>query len=279
LETIEAEDVYIVDDIFLIDRKRLHRIAELMKERGIRKRFLCFGRSDFIAENEDLMGRWAELGLAAVLVGLEAVTDAELASLGKRNTVDRNRRAVEVLRTHGIDTYGSLVPGPDYGPAEWERLWSFIDETGLYYLNVSPLTPYPGTTLWPREGEKVTVPRSAHGLWDLSHVLLPTKMPLRDYYRALLQTYSRAVLKPGRARHVTSRARPPWWSRSSLGLWWGILRVYLQLRFAHRHHRRPQLAKAMSKGPPVPGLQGRERTYPGTTTDRPSVLPTTGGLP
>lgn len=236
LAAIREPEVYIVDDIFLINRRRLAGIAALVREHGIRKRYLCFARADFIAENEDVIAEWAELGLSGVLVGLEAATDAELASMAKRSSVQYNREAVAVLRRNGVDPYGSLIPGPDYEPADWARLERFIEETGLYYLNISPLTPLPGTPVWEAERERITVPRARHALWDLSHVVLPTRMPLRDYYRALLHAYATAIVNPRRAARLTLRPRPPLLSRASLRIWWGVLRVWLQLRRAHRHH-------------------------------------------
>ena len=261
---IAAQDIYIVDDIFLINRRRLGRIAELMRARGIRKNILCYGRSDFIAENEDVIAEWAELGLRAVLIGLEASTDSELDSMNKENSVDYNRRAIEVLRRHGVDTYGSLIPHPDYSHDDWMRLQRFIDETGLYYLNVSPLTPLPGTAIWEEYADRVTVSREAHGLWDLSHAVLPTRLPLRDFYRELLGVYVRTTLDIRRANRLTLRTRPSVFSPAYLRLWGGAIRIFLQFMTAHRHHTPAALAAATDVGPPVPGLVRRQRSTTAT---------------
>jgi radical SAM superfamily enzyme YgiQ (UPF0313 family) len=277
LETIEEKEVYIVDDIFLINRRRLRKIADLLVERGIEKNFLCYGRSDFIAENEDVIEEWAGLGLKAVLIGLEASTDSELDSMNKQNTVDYNARAIEVLRRHGVDTYGSLIPDPSYGPGEWERLWRFIEDNGLYYLNISPLTPLPGTSIWEDWSDQVTVPRRAHGLWDLSHALLPTRMPLRAFYRSLLRTYQRTIMNLRRAARLSLRTRPPVLSRAYFRIWWGCVRISLQFMGAHRHHRPEAIAEAMDRGPAVPGLRRRLRRGSGTVAERPSLRPRRAG--
>ncbi len=254
LAQIEAEDVYIVDDIFLINRKRLERLAELLRQRNIHKRYLVYARADFIAENEDVVAEWAGLGLRAVFIGLEATTDPELESMNKECTVDANREAIEVLRRHGVDTYGSLVTQPDYGPEDWERLTQFIDETGLYYLNVSPLTPMPGTKIWDDYKDRTVIDREAHGLWDLSHVLLATRQPLKSYYRSLLGVYLHACLNPRRARRLSLRTSPPILSLKFLRLWLGGLRVASQFLVAHRHHSERELRKARDRGAPVAGL-------------------------
>ncbi len=254
LAQIETEHVYIVDDIFLINRTRLNHLSRLLSERGIHKKYLVYGRADFVAENEDIIEEWAHLGLSAVIVGLEATTDPELASMNKETTVDSNRRAIAVLRRHGVDTYASLIPQPDYMPEDWARLQRFIEDNGLFYLNISPLTPMPGTTIWDQYKDQITVSRSAHGLWDLSHPVLPTQMPLKAYYRSLLGVYTRSVMDVRRANRLMLGARPPMWSPKFLRLWLGALKVLFQLRSAHHHHSPRQLARAMDTGPEVPGL-------------------------
>jgi radical SAM superfamily enzyme YgiQ (UPF0313 family) len=250
LAGIEEDDVYIVDDIFLAMPERLHRLAELIRARGIRKKYLAYARADFIATHEDIIAEWAVLGLSAVFMGLEATTDQELRELGKHTSVDFNTRAIEVLRRHGVDTYASLITQPDYMPEDWERLWRFIERTGLYYVNISPLTPLPGTRFWDHSAHSLTVPRRAHSLFDLSHVLLPTRVPLRDYYRALLRLYMRTCLDPRRARRLSRRGLPAIWSPAYLRLWWGALQIYLQMRLAHRHHAPGELRDAQSRGQP-----------------------------
>jgi len=257
LAQIEANDVYIVDDIFLINRNRLARIAELLRARNIRKSYLVYARADFIAENEDVIAEWSKLGLKAVFVGLEAATDAELGSMDKECTVDYNRRAIAVLRKHRVDTYGSLITQPDYVEADWARLKQFIDETKLYYLNISPLTPMPGTLIWERYKDQTTVSRGAHGLWDLSHMLLPTRTSLKRYYRSLLGVYAHACFNPRRTAALSLRTAPPIWSWQFLRLWYGAFKIGRQFFTAHRHHTPAEVARAVDTGPEVPGLKPR----------------------
>jgi len=254
LAQIPTREIYIVDDIFLIHRARLERLARLLRERRICKRYLVYSRADFVAENEDLIADWRELGLRAVFLGLEAATDAELDSMDKRSSVDHNRRAVEVLRKHGIDTYASFVTQPDYTSTDWDRLRRFIDENQLYYLNISPLTPMPGTRIWDQWKDRLAVSRRAHGLWDFTHVLLPTSMPLKHYYRALLGTYLHASFSLRRFDRLRQSDAPSAYSLRFLRLWMGAMRIAWQLFRAHRHHRPAELARAEDRGPVVPEL-------------------------
>ncbi len=266
LEQIREEEIYIVDDIFLMDPPRLAEIAQLIRERNIRKRFLVYGRADFIAEHPEIIGEWADLGLTAVIVGLEATTDAELQSLEKRCTVDDNREAVRVLRDFGVDIYASLIPRPDYTRSDWDRMFEFIEQNELYYVNISPLTPMPGSPIWREHENRVCVDRSAHGLWDLTHCVLPTREPLKTFYRNLLRLYARTVLNIGRANRLTLRTRPPIWSFKYLRLWWGAVRIFCQFLRAHRHHSPAEMAVAMDRGPDVNGLEFRAGDNAASTT-------------
>jgi hopanoid C-3 methylase len=249
LRTIEAEHVYIVDDIFLIQPARLAELARLLKEYRIRKKYLVYARADFVSQNEGIVEEWAGLGLQAVFIGLEATTDSELQGMNKMATVDHNRRAIAVLRKHRVDVYGSLITGPDYVKEDWDRLKQFIDDNDLYFLNLSPLTPMPGTEIFNEYRDRLIVSREAHALWDLAHTVLKTKMPLKQYYRSLLGVYAHACLNPGRARRLKLATAPSIYSRQFWRLWFGAMKIARQFYFGYRHHTARELARAVSRGP------------------------------
>jgi glycine C-acetyltransferase len=278
LEQISETEVYIVDDIFLINQARLSEIAQLIRKRGIRKKFLVYGRADFISEHEEVIREWSALGMSAVIVGLEAGTDAELSDLDKRCTLAQNKRAIDVLRRQGVDIYASLITQPEYDVKDWRRLAEFIDEHKLYYVNISPLTPMPGSPIWKRYEPQITVDRAAHGLWDLTHCVLPTRLPLKQYYRQLLRLYAHTVLNMRRAGRITLRTRPPIRSLRYLRLWMGAARVFLQFVLVHRHHGPKELARARDRGPEVPGLSYRfAQMKTAGENMQPTVRDTAGG--
>lgn len=278
LRSIEAEEVYIVDDIFLINPRRLRKLAHRLREEGIRKNFLCYARADFIAAHEPIVAEWAELGLKAVFVGLEAVTDAELEGMNKETGVDQNLEAIRVLQRNGVDIYGSLIPQPDYTVDDWKRLRRFIRDSGLYYLNISPLVPLPGTSEYDVYEDRLIVPREAHGLWDLSHAVVRTRLSLRQHYWQLLLTYASVIFNLRRARHVTQRTLPTLWSWNYLRLLWGAARIGIQFLGAPWHHTPRALRVAMDRGPEVELPWAYERMFGAEASSRrPHVsLPTAG---
>jgi len=87
-------------------------------------------------------------------------------------------------------------------------------------------------------------------------------MPLRDFYRALLKTYTRSIMDIGRAKRLTLRTRPSVWSPAYLRIWVGAFQIMRQFQSAHRHHTPREIARAMERGPAVPGLTRRLRSLP-----------------
>lgn len=261
LKAIEADEVYIVDDIFLINPRRLARLAELLRAEGIRKNYLVYARADFIAAHESIIAEWADLGLKAVFVGLEAVTDTELVGMNKESSVHQNLAAIRVLQRNGVDIYGSLIPQPDYTVDDWKRLRSFIRDSGLYYVNISPLVPLPGTSEYAVYQDRLTVPREAHGLWDLSHAVVRTRLPIEEYYRQLFITYATVIFNLRRAQRVTQRTLPSLWSWNYARLLWGAAKIGVQLIGAPGHHSARELRIAMDRGPEVDLPYAYERMF------------------
>ena len=52
---INCDNIYFIDDDFLFDKKRVMKFIELVRERGLKKRYVCYGRADFITANSALM--------------------------------------------------------------------------------------------------------------------------------------------------------------------------------------------------------------------------------
>ena len=264
LKNLEATEVYIVDDIFLINPVRLAKLAALLRKEGIRKNYLVYARADFISAHESIIAEWAELGLKAVFVGLEAVTDAELEGMNKQTDVNQNLEAIRVLHRHGVDVYGSLIPQPDYTVAHWKRLRAFIKTSGLYYVNISPLVPLPGTSEYQVYEDRLVVPREAHGLWDLSHAVVKTRLSLREHYRQLLMTYAGVIFNLPRAQRVTKRTLPSIWSWNYIRLLWGAAKIGLQFVAAPNHHSPRQLRIAMDRGPALDLPYAYDRLFGGS---------------
>lgn len=197
LRRIPQEEVYIVDDDFLFDRKRLLDFADMVEAQGIRKRYLVYGRADFIAANEDVIARLAQVGLRAVIVGLEAADQSQLDAYNKRTKVDDNVKAVRVLQKHGVECYATVILGVDWEKADFERLRRFLQGLGVTFVNLQPFTPMPATPYFDEYKNKLAIPYSQPEKWDMAHlVVAPGKLSVRSYYWQTVKLYLQLMANP-----------------------------------------------------------------------------------
>jgi radical SAM superfamily enzyme YgiQ (UPF0313 family) len=241
LEHIESKEVYFVDDTFFVDMNRLQRIRDLIRERRIEKYYLTYVHSDFVVKHPDMIRDWAEIGLKACIMGLESPRDDELLNYEKKATVDRNTEAIHILRRNNVDIYGSFIVDPGWSKSDFAHLADYIEKTGLYYLVIQPLTPLPGTKIFSSYENRFSADRRDYEIWDMQHAVLPTRLPLKEFYRQIRKIYISKILDIRRARQLQLRTAPPVWSKKYLRLLSGGIRVMLSLRGAHRH---PQLLAA-----------------------------------
>lgn len=72
LENIKENNVYIVDDNFLVSRERILAFCKGLDERGINKHYIAYARADYIVKNEDLIVLLKQRGFDAFFVGVES---------------------------------------------------------------------------------------------------------------------------------------------------------------------------------------------------------------
>jgi radical SAM superfamily enzyme YgiQ (UPF0313 family) len=239
LESIQTKHVFIVDDTFLFNKKRLERIYQLIKEKNIKKEFLVYGRTDFIAQNKDILQKWYDIGLTIIRVGLEGVTDEELNSYNKRNTIENNNKALEVCREIGIEVSASFIIPPHYDDNDFNKVAQYIKEKGLVYIFLNPLTPLPGIELYNRYKDQLIVPYTkGYPLWDFQHcVLQPTRMSLKSFYRRMFLIYL-ASYNPFKKSKARRGAKVSLFSRDTLNMYKNLFISFYEMFFAYRNHMR-----------------------------------------
>jgi radical SAM superfamily enzyme YgiQ (UPF0313 family) len=93
-----------------------------------------------------------QAGCAQILVGLEdpgAGTDGiELRRNWKAGRASRYLESIRRIQDHGITVNGCFVLGLDsHTPESFERMWEFIQRSELFEVQLTVLTPFPGTPL------------------------------------------------------------------------------------------------------------------------------------
>ncbi|MCR3956593.1 MAG: radical SAM protein [Gudongella sp.] len=197
LMAIPEEEVYIVDDDFLYGREKLLEFARLLKERNIDKRYLVYGRADFIAQNRDVIESLRDVGLQAVIVGIESIREKDLSDYNKKTTRIVNERAIEILREFGIELYATMIIPLDFSREDFRELTGWLRRMRVTFVNLQPLTPLPGTAIFDEYRDRILYEPSQHHVFDMAHVVLkPEKMGIRMFYFQLLMSYYRVVTRP-----------------------------------------------------------------------------------
>ncbi len=181
LRQIAAPNIFITDDIFWMNVKRGEELARAIQAAGIRKYFTVQTRTDIICKFPHLIEMWKECGSLAIFLGLESVTDEGLARVNKKNTAANNERALSILKELGVGFTPNFIVDPAWDHEDFERLREWISRTGAYNSGFSVLTPLPGTELWAEAKDRVTT--HDWEMFDIIHAVLPTKLPLEEFYR------------------------------------------------------------------------------------------------
>lgn len=195
--------VLITDDNFLLSVKRAGAIADILAERGIKKRYSFQARSDTIVRHPEIISQWKEIGLSHVFIGFESLDEEGLKAVNKKNSVDTNEKALKICQDHGLSVTTAFIINPDFEQSDFERLRDYIVSRRISLPQFTVLTPLPGTDLF-REVEKKIVFRD-YELYDFIHSVLPTKLDPKDFYREFASLYSAAYIRSGVLKRRSSR--------------------------------------------------------------------------
>ncbi len=187
LASIREPNVFIVDDVAFIRPEHGHALADAIERRGIRKRYYLETRADVLLRNRDVFERWTRLGLSYMFLGLEALDEEGLKAFRKRSTPDQNFEAIQVARELGIEVAINLIADPAWDRKRFEQLREWALQVPEI-VHVTVQTPYPGTEIWHTEARRLTT--RDYRLFDVQHAVLPTTLPLDQFYEELVKTQS-----------------------------------------------------------------------------------------
>jgi hopanoid C-3 methylase len=189
-----GEAVFVADDLFWHHPARSHELAEGLRRRGVRKRWLLVQtRTDLVARQAELLEAWRPLAKDFdIFFGFEAVSDAGLARVDKDAGVSACVEAIRIARSMGYGVNGNFLVDPDWAEEDFEALWDFVAHHGLRRTGYTILTPLPGTEYFER-----LAPRLAGQPWfryDMHHLLWEPRLGARRFFELYAETWRRSVL-------------------------------------------------------------------------------------
>ncbi|PYQ61475.1 MAG: B12-binding domain-containing radical SAM protein [Acidobacteria bacterium] len=146
-----------------------------------------------IASDDELLSLMQDSGCAQVLIGFEAPTRAPLEGVEqkanwKAQQFEKYSEAIERIQSHGISVNGCFILGLDgAGPELFEDVLRFVRESGLYEVQVTVQTAFPGTPLYARLQREGRILRN--DAWELCTLFdvnfQPSQMTVRELEQGL----------------------------------------------------------------------------------------------
>ena len=191
IEALSEDHIYFVDDEMFVNPSRVTRIAELLLERGIKKYYISWARSDTIVKHPEVFRLWKQAGLSVVYVGLESMDESRLDEYDKRTGVEMNRKAVALLRQIGIVLHAAFIVHPDFTVEDFRRLEKEVINICPAEMTFTVLSPSPGTQFWHEHKHEFIC--DPYRFYDCMHSILPTRLPLKRFYQHFARLTSLAL--------------------------------------------------------------------------------------
>jgi len=138
--------IALVDDNFMINRKRVLEFCKLLRDEGIDIKWGTSSRVDLV--HRDVLKAMKSSGCIYISFGFESGSQKILDNMSKGFTVEQSKRAIDLMREIGIEIDGSFMIGMIGETRETvKETISFLKEmniTGAIFYT----TPLPGTVLY-----------------------------------------------------------------------------------------------------------------------------------
>ena len=191
LESLDSDYVYFVDDETFLSPRHMWDLGRKIQDRGIKKHYVSWARSNTVTGNPDLFRFWHEIGLDIVYVGLESINDATLRNLNKKATIAQNEEAIRILDACGITLHPAFMVMPEFTAEDFQALNAYVQSMPPVEATFTVYSPSPGTEDWKKHaGDFICDPIR---FYDCMHTILPTRLPLKEFYRHFADLTVRAM--------------------------------------------------------------------------------------
>lgn len=200
--------IELADDNSFANKRHARELVRAMAGEGVR----WFTETDVsIADDPELLALLRDSGCAQVLIGFEqpsrvGVEGIEQKANWKARQVDRYREAIDRIQGYGITVNGCFILGLDgTDESSFGEVLDFVEASGLYEVQVTLQTPFPGTPLYERllrEG-RLLAPEA----WELCTLFDLNFRPDRMSVNALEQGFHTLVGEVYKDERVRARRK------------------------------------------------------------------------
>ena len=213
-----------LDDNFTLNPRRVIELCETIIKKSWDLFWYAFSRVDIIVKNERMVQLMKKAGLSQIFVGFESASQEVLDKMGKNVSVEKAYKAMEILKRHGVQVWGSFIIGA------LNETRQMIKETIKFARKLNPqlsqfsiLTPYPGTRLFEKAKDRL-ITKNWESFWGGEPVMKLNKITTQEIKDLIVRAYASYYLRPSKFLTV------------------GLPRLY-ELFLGYRRHKKNSLIR------------------------------------
>ena len=206
------------DDNSFVHREHYKRLLRELAHEHVR----WFTEADVrVADDDELLGLMRDSGCQQVLIGLESPRPASLSGIELKNDWKVRqqgyyRAAIAKIQSYGVTVNGCFILGLDADiPEVFDDVLTFARDSGLYEVQITFMTAFPGTPLYARLKQEGRIIRDR--AWELCTLFdinfIPRSMTVTDLQSGFLklakQLYSAEETDVRRRRFKRMLRRSP----------------------------------------------------------------------
>lgn len=186
---VEHPFIELADDNTFVDKRWSRDLVQTIADAEVH----WFTETDVsVADDPELLDLLAASGCRQILIGFESPRAGSLKGIEahdwKAKRLGGYRRAIDEIQRRGVTVNGCFILGlDDDTPDMFEEVERFVKESGLMEVQVTVLTPFPGTSLYRRLRAEGRLLRERYWdrctLFDVNFV--PKRMTVDDLEQGL----------------------------------------------------------------------------------------------
>jgi anaerobic magnesium-protoporphyrin IX monomethyl ester cyclase len=196
LVTVHKVGFFILaDEEPTINRKKFIELCEELVARDLGVPWGINTRVTDILRDEEYLPLYRKAGLVHVSLGTEAAAQLKLDRFNKEIKVEQSKKAIRLLREHGIVTEAQFIVGlENETPETLEETYRMALDWKADLVNWNCYTPWPFSDLFEELGDKVEV-RDYAKYNFVTPIIQPDAMSRDDVLRGVLHNYRRYYFK------------------------------------------------------------------------------------
>lgn len=190
----KKKSIFFADDNIIANRTFARELFKALKP--LKLNWSCQASIN-VAQDAEMLQFMKDSGCGAILIGLESISEKNLASMGKKVNMRFNYiDAIKKIQSYGIMVHSSFIVGYDFDTqASFDELIGFIEKSKLLMPLINILTPFPGTKLFERLEKEGRIIHKDWSKYDAKNVVfIPTLMApeelLKGYKKVVKSVYS-----------------------------------------------------------------------------------------